>query len=92
MDVLSALQWPAMAASVVAAWLVASSQEGRRNSGFWIFLLGNVLWTIWGAHTRSWALIALQICLAVLNIRGAQKSAGPEARSLRDEQPLAERG
>lgn len=73
-DLLSLIQWPAFAASLVAAWLVASTSKRRRNIGFWIFLLSNGLWTAWGLHTRSWALIALQVCLAALNIRGLFKT------------------
>jgi hypothetical protein len=73
-DYLSLIQWPAFAASVVAAWLVASNSKGRRNTGFWIFLASNVLWVAWGVHTRAWALIALQVCLAALNIRGLFKT------------------
>lgn len=74
MSMVDLVQWPAMAASVVAAWLVASQQEHRRNWGFWIFLASNVLWMAWGWHARAWALIALQICLAALNVRGVRKS------------------
>ena len=73
-DWLGLLQWPAMVATVLAAWLVASSQEARRNLGFWIFLLSNVLWVVWGWHTNAIALIVLQFCLAVMNIRGAHKT------------------
>jgi sugar phosphate permease len=73
-DLVSLIQWPAFAASLVAAWLVASSSKGRRNLGFWIFLASNVLWVVWGLHTRAWALIALQVCLAALNIRGLFKT------------------
>lgn len=68
------LQWPAFAASVAAAYLVGSNARGRRNTGFWIFLLSNVLWVIWGLHVQAWALIALQVCLAALNIRGLFKT------------------
>ena len=71
---LDLIQWPAFAASVVAAWLVASSSSGRRNAGFWIFLASNVLWVVWGIHTQAWALIALQVCLAALNVRGVFKT------------------
>ncbi|HEX5021650.1 MAG TPA: hypothetical protein VFX54_13365 [Candidatus Binatia bacterium] len=46
----------------------------KRNVGFWIFLSSNVLWVVWGWHVRAYALILLQLCLAVLNIRGAQKN------------------
>ena len=71
---LDLIQWPARVASVAAAWLVASQQERRRNWGFWCFLLSNVLWIAWGWHDHAWALIALQVCLAGLNIRGVKKN------------------
>ncbi|MDM0011717.1 hypothetical protein QTH87_04630 [Variovorax sp. J22P168] len=71
---LDLVQWPAFAASVAAAWLVASNSQSRRNAGFWIFLGSNVLWIVWGVHSAAWALIALQICLAALNIRGLFKT------------------
>lgn len=63
-----------MVASIVAAWLVASSREDKRGWGFWIFLLSNVLWIAWGVHAKAYALIALQVCLAALNIRGVKKT------------------
>ena len=71
---LDLIQWPAMAVTVAAAWLVASDRERRRNIGFWLFMLSNVLWIVWGVHARAWALIALQACLAAMNIRGAMKT------------------
>ena len=74
MDWLDLVQWPAMAVTVWAAWLVASSLKHRRLLGFWIFLLSNVLWLAWGVHTGSWALVFLQVCLAAMNIRGARKA------------------
>ncbi len=63
-----------MAVTVLAAWLVASQRKFKRNWGFWTFLVSNVLWIIWGLHDKAYALIFLQICLAVLNIRGAVKT------------------
>ena len=74
MKLLDLLQWPAMAATVVAAWLVASRSKRRRNAGFWVFLASNVLWAIWGLHDHAYALVALQFCLAALNVRGASKT------------------
>jgi len=79
MDFLELLQWPAMAASLAAAWLVASSKKGPRNVGFWVFLLSNVLWIAWGWHDDAYALIALQLGLALTNIRGVFKTATPPA-------------
>lgn len=71
---LDALQWPGMLATVAASWLVASRQPAHRQAGFWVFLVSNVLWTAWGWHTQAWALVVLQACLAVMNIRGAKKN------------------
>jgi hypothetical protein len=68
------LQWPAMFATVLAAWLVGSDREARRTAGFWVFLASNVLWILWGLHDGAMALIALQIALAALNIRGVFKT------------------
>jgi hypothetical protein len=68
------LQWPAMVASVLAAWLVASKREHRRKWGFWVFLLSNVLWVVWGWRDHAYAIVALQVCLAALNIRGVAKA------------------
>jgi hypothetical protein len=68
------LQWPAMVASVGAAWLVASTQARRRNIGFWVFLLSNVLWVVWGWSTKAYALIVLQVILALMNVRGLKKT------------------
>lgn len=71
---LDLLQWPAMVATVLAAWLVGSNRQGRRNAGFWVFLASNVLWGLWGWHDGAYALIALQVALALLNIRGVSKT------------------
>ncbi|MDB5940120.1 MAG: amino acid transporter, partial [Polaromonas sp.] len=65
---------PAMAVTLMASWLVASSGTRKRNWGFWVFLLSNVLWIIWGVKSQSWALVVLQLGLMVMNIRGAMKT------------------
>ena len=68
------IQWPAMVVTVIAAWMVASQRKFKRNWGFWLFLLSNVLWIAWGWQDGAYALIVLQLCLAFLNIRGAWKN------------------
>lgn len=60
--------------TVAAAWLVGSQSRAKRNSGFWLFLVSNVLWVAWGWNARAYALIILQVCLAAINIRGAHKN------------------
>jgi len=74
MDILDLLQWPAMVLTVVASWLVGSTREGRRRAGFWIFVGSNAVWAAWGWHTQAWALVALQACLAGMNLRGMRKA------------------
>jgi hypothetical protein len=74
MPYLDLIQWPAMLVTVAASWYVASTQERRRNIGFWLFIASNILWVAWGTHAHAYALIALQVCLAAMNIRGAIKS------------------
>jgi hypothetical protein len=74
MDYLELLQWPAMATTIVAAWLVAAQNKRAREVGFWIFLGSNVLWVIWAFYDGAYALIVLQVALAALNIRGAVKN------------------
>ena len=68
------IQWPAMVVTIIAAWLVASTQKKGRKIGFWLFLLSNALWILWGIHDKAWALVALQLGLAAMNIRGAMKT------------------
>ena len=63
-----------MAATVVAAWLVASRHKRRRMIGFWVFIVSNILWIAWGWHASAYALIVLQFALAALNIRGVLKN------------------
>lgn len=63
-----------MAITVCAAWLVASRSARKREVGFWVFLASNALWTVWGWHAQAYALIALQVALAAMNIRGAYKN------------------
>ncbi|MBD8542976.1 MAG: hypothetical protein RR983_20670 [Massilia sp.] len=64
------LQWPAMAVSLIAAYLVGAKRAERRILGFWTFIFSNVLWIIWGWHDEAWALIALQVALLAMNVRG----------------------
>ena len=71
---LDALQWPAMAVTLFAAWLVASQKKSRRGAGFWWFILSNLLWVVWAWHAKAWALIALQVGLFAMNVRGAVKN------------------
>ena len=78
MDFLELLQWPAMVVTIAASWLVASSHAGKRNAGFWLFLISNVLWVAWALHAHAPALIALQAGLAAMNIRGAVKTENPK--------------
>ncbi len=63
-----------MVLTLAASWFVASNRKARRGVGFWLFLASNVLWVVWGVHAQAFALVALQIGLALMNIRGAWKA------------------
>ena len=76
---LDLLQWPAMLVTIVSSWLTASSAKERREWGFRLFLVSNVLWVGWGWHDGAWALVALQFVLAAMNIRGMRRN-DPEAK------------
>lgn len=71
---LDLLQWPAMFASIAAAWLVAANSPARRNVGFWVFLASNILWVLWGWHAGAYAVMTLQVALTAMNIRGVLKT------------------
>jgi len=75
-QLLDAVQWPAMAVTLIAAWLVASTRKSRREAGFWWFIASNILWIAWGWHAHAWALIALQVGMFAMNVRGAVKNDG----------------
>jgi hypothetical protein len=64
------LQWPAMAVTLCAAFLVGARHARRRIFGFYTFIVSNVLWIVWGLQDEAWALIALQAGLCAMNVRG----------------------
>jgi hypothetical protein len=74
MDWLDWIQWPAMIVTVIAAWMIASKKKFKRNWAFWLFLVSNVLWIVWGWHDSAYALILLQVALAAMNVRGTLKT------------------
>jgi hypothetical protein len=73
-ELIDLLQWPAMVVTIAGAWLVASRSRKKRVVGFWVFLASNILWSIWGWYTRAYALIILQVFLALMNARGVYKN------------------
>ena len=73
-DWLAYLEWPAMAVSLVAAWLIASKNPHKRVWAFVMLIVGNLMWIAWGWGDSAWALIALNIGLMALNVRGIVKN------------------
>lgn len=73
-SILGLIQWPAMAVTLLAAWLVSSDRQKRRYWGFWCFIASNALWILWGWHDGAYSLIALQAGLFALNVRGERKN------------------
>lgn len=73
-DWIDLLQWPAMAVTLYAAYLIGSKRPRRRIVGFVAFIASNVMWIAWGIHDEAWALIALQAGLSMMNVRGIFKN------------------
>ena len=73
-ELVDLLQWPAMALTLAASWWVASSSSKRRNLGFWLFLVSNILWAAWGLYAHAYALVVLQAGLVAMNVRGMRKT------------------
>ena len=74
MELMNLLQWPAMALTLTASYLVASARTERRNLGFWIFLASNALWVVWGIQAHAYALVVLQVGVVAMNVRGMMKT------------------
>jgi hypothetical protein len=70
------LEWPAMAISLAAAFYLGSKKPSKRILAFWLLIVGNVLWIAWGWGESAWALIALNVGLMALNVRGIRKNEG----------------
>ena len=67
---LDLLQWPAMAVTLCAAFLVGARHARKRIVGFYTFIVSNLMWIAWGVHDGAWALITLQAGLLAMNVRG----------------------
>jgi hypothetical protein len=80
-ELIDLLQWPAMAVTLVAAFLVGARHARKRIIGFWAFILSNILWIVWGVNDEAWALIALQVGLLAMNVRGIFKNENPPDRA-----------
>ncbi len=83
------LQWPAMVATLTAAWLVASQRRGRRLAGFVTFVVSNVLWVIWAIPAHAYALVVLQVGLFLLNLRGIRNNEPAQSESAARGEPAA---
>ena len=63
-----------MAISLGAAYWMGSKKASKRIVAFWMLIAGNLLWIAWGWGDSAYALIALNVGLLGLNIRGIMKN------------------
>lgn len=68
------LEWPAMAISLASAWWMGSKNATKRVVAFCMLIVGNLMWIAWGWGEDARALIALNIGLLALNVRGIIKN------------------
>ena len=63
-----------MLVSLAAAWWMASRHKSKRILAFALLIAGNLMWIAWGWGDGAWALIALNVGLLALNVRGIVKN------------------
>lgn len=68
--ILSLLQWPAMALSIFGAILVSSALRRRRRAGFAVWVVSNLLWILWGAHSAAWGFVVMQAVFTTTSVIG----------------------
>ncbi len=85
-ELLGMLQWPAMAISLAAAWWMGSRKAGKRIVAFLLLTAGNLLWIAWGWGEGAYALIALNVGLMALNIRGIMKNESEKEQKAADKE------
>jgi hypothetical protein len=73
-ELFALLEWPAMAVTLAAAWWMGSKKAGKRIMAFCLLIAGNLMWIAWGWGEDARALIALNIGLLALNVRGIVKN------------------
>jgi hypothetical protein len=74
MDSIDWLQWPAAGLTVLGAWWVGSTRSPRRRLGFWTYLASNAAWMAWALPAGAYGVVALQVFLVALNLRGMLKA------------------
>ena len=73
-EFIQALQWPAMAVSLLGAWWIGDSGRQQRHLGFAVLLVSNALWIAWAIPDHAWALLTMQAAFVFLNGRGFYES------------------
>jgi len=73
-DFFALLEWPAMAFSLASAYWMGSKDAHKRIIAFCMLIVGNLMWIAWGWGEDARALIALNVGLLALNIRGIIKN------------------
>ena len=63
-----------MAVSLISAWWMGSKKPEKRIVAFCLLIAGNLMWIAWGWGDEAWALIALNVGLMALNVRGIIKN------------------
>ncbi len=78
---LTAAQWIAPAATMIAAMMTAANLGARTTGwGFLVFTLGSVCWALIGASTGQPSLLATNAFLTLVNLVGVWRWLGREAK------------
>lgn len=81
MTLISAAQWVAPAATMIAAMMTAANLGARTTGwGFVVFTVGSLCWTAIGAATAQTNLLATNAFLTVVNLVGIWRWLGRQAK------------
>lgn len=77
---LPTIQYPATALTVIGFYFLGSTHSKIRKIGFIMNLVGNIVWIIYGALPLQVGLIATNVCIFTLAVRGYLNNSGTSKR------------
>ena len=83
-SILPLIQYPAAALTIVGYWCVGDKLEIIRKTGFVMGLFGNIVWILYGLFPVQYGLIATNVVIFALGIRGYTNNTGSVNENLHE--------
>jgi hypothetical protein len=75
------VQYPAAALTIIGFYFIGGKTENLRKTGFTLGLVGNIVWIIYGVLPVQPGIIATNLCIFTLAVRGYLNNSGTLKRS-----------